>query len=547
MFVRIKDKPNGKKSIQIVESYRRADKVSQKIIRHVGQAVSDREVAEPKRLAESMIVELSQQRQPVLPIFAPEDIYCRAHYAQECEDEVQIKHLREEQRVVEGIGEVFGKLYEDLGLGELLGRAQADAAGNEILKACVLARVANPASKRRTASLLEEDYGIKIPLEKIYRMMDRLAVREEEVKRRVAQATVNLFGEVEVLFFDVTTLSFESIATDELRQFGFSKDHKFNESQVVLALVTTTGGLPLTYQLFPGSLYEGHSLVAMVQEIRRVYSVARVTLVADRAMFGEENLRVLEAEGIRYVVAARLRKLGRDLTRAILTDEDFRPAEIEGEFHWVKEFTRGERRLVVSYSAARARKDAADRSRLVERLLKKVKDGKVQLRQVMTNYGSRKYLDLKDKAAVVNEAKIAQDAQWDGLHGVITNDYERPAAEILARYRGLWEIEEAFRVSKHDLKFRPIYHFTEARIRAHVLICFLSLALAKQAVYRLARQQEPMSFEQLRNELLHVQASLVVDRSTGKRYLLPSHVTVKQKKIYQAFGLKRSESARTFP
>ena len=191
MFVRIKEKPNGKKAVQIVESYRRADKVSQKIVRHIGQATTERELDELKRLAESIIVEVENQRQPVLPLFKPEQIYGRKPKNEEItiDDTVKIRNLREEQRVIDGIGEVFGKLYDDLGLGQALGNTQMDESWNATLKACVLARLANPASKRRTASLLEQDYGLKIPLEKIYRMMDRLKVKEDEIRKRIAQST----------------------------------------------------------------------------------------------------------------------------------------------------------------------------------------------------------------------------------------------------------------------------------------------------------------------------------------------------------------------
>lgn len=171
MFVRVKPKPNGKKSIQIVESYRRADQVSQKIVRHVGQAVTDREVEEMTRLAQSMINEMETEKQPCLPFLDPLKVLKGNRQKKESSDTVKIKNLREEQRIIDGIGDVFGKLYKDLKLDQLIGGTHKDEQWNDILESCVLARIANPVSKRRSASLLEEDYGIKIPLEKIYRML----------------------------------------------------------------------------------------------------------------------------------------------------------------------------------------------------------------------------------------------------------------------------------------------------------------------------------------------------------------------------------------
>ena len=541
MFVRVKLKPNGKKSIQIVESYRRADQVSQKIVRHVGQAVTDREVEEMTRLAQSMINEMETEKQPCLPFLDPLKILKKNRQEKESIDTVKIKDLREEQRIIDGIGDVFGKLYKDLKLDKLISGTHKDEQWNDILRSCVLARIANPVSKRRSASLLEEDYGIKIPLEKIYRMMDHVADRESDIKQRIAQTTLSLFQEqVDVLFFDVTTLYFESIDTDELRAFGFSKDCKFKEVQVVLALVTTTKGLPITYKLFPGNTYEGGTLVEMIKDLQTQYAIKNILLVADRAMFNEENLSFMESLGIQYIVAAKLKTLSKSLKSDIL-HADYKEEVIGDELHWLKEFEHQSRRLVVGYSAKRAGKDAADRQRLVDRLMKKVKGDKVNLKDLIPNYGSKKYISVENGSASINQEKIKADAEWDGLHGVITNATDKTARELLSRYRELWQIEEAFRISKHDLKMRPIFHWTENRIKAHIAICFLAFTLAKQAVYRIALQQEPMSFEQIRNELLHAQSSVVIDLASQKKYMIPSHVTVNQKKLYQAFGLKRSQ------
>ena len=197
-----------------------------------------------------------------------------------------------------------------------------------------------------------------------------------------------------------------------------------------------------------------------------------------------------------------------------------------------------------TYSSKRARKDSADRLRLIERLLKKVKDGKVKIKDVIPNYGTKKYLGLRDKEAFIDESKIEKDALWDGMHGVLTNANDLSISEVISRYRGLWSIEESFRISKHDLKMRPIYHWTPERISGHILICFIAYALVRQAMYRISLQYEPMSFERIRNELLHAQASILIDKATGRKYLLPSKTTPVQKKLYHIFGFKRSEVPR---
>jgi transposase len=482
---------------------------------------------------------MEEEKQPALPLGDPLKILQRQK--KESDDIVRIKNLREEQRIIDGIGDVFGRLYKDLQFDKLLSGTNRDRQWNDILVSCVLARIANPVSKRRSASLLEEDYGIKIPLEKIYRVMDHVADRESDIKQHIAQTTLSLFpGQVDILFFDVTTLYFESFATDELRNFGFSKDCKFKEVQVVLALVTTTKGLPITYKLFPGNTYEGGTLVEMVQDLQTQYNINNVLLVADRAMFNEENLTQMESLGIKYIVAAKLKGLPRSLQSDIL-HADYHTDVIGDELYWLNEFEHKSRRLVVGYSYRRAKKDAADRQRLVDRLMKKVKGDKINMKDLIPNYGTKKYIRVDNGSASINQEKIEADVQWDGLHGVITNVTDKTSSELISRYRELWQIEEAFRLNKHDLKMRPVFHWTERRIKAHIAICFLAFTLAKQAVYRIALQQAPMSFEQIRNELLHAQSSIVIDLASQKKYIIPSHVTVNQKKLYQVFGLKRSQ------
>ena len=543
MFVRKKEKKNGKTAVQVVESYRRGDKVNQKIVRHVGQAVNEKEIEVLMNLGKAIIEEIKEERQPSLPLFKPEKLIDKKEQKAEVEDDVLLKNLKEEQRVIDGIGDVFGKLYSDLGFDDIIEGTRKDNEWNAILKACVISRLANPVSKRRTASLLERDFGIRIPLEKIYRMMDHLAENEMIVKKHIEKTTLSLFRKkVEVLFFDVTTLYFESFEPDDLRKSGFSKDNKVNETQIMLALVTTNRGMPVTYKIFPGNTYEGNTLLDMVSELKQSYDVEKVTIVADRAMFTEKNLQDMEKNDFNYVVAAKLKTLRKDLKKQILNSA-LENKEVDGDKNWINEFEYKGRRLIVNYSNDRAKKDSKDRKRLIDRLQKKVRHNKINIKDLISNRGSKEFISIKGGSATLNEEKIAASACWDGLHGIITNNLSEKSEELLSRYRSLWQIEEAFRVSKHDLRMRPIYHWTESRIKAHISICFIAYTIIKQALYRLSVQKNmDISFERLRNELLHVQSSILVDQTTKNKYILPSKVTVAQRKIYKAFDLTRSDT-----
>jgi isopentenyldiphosphate isomerase len=381
MFVLAKKKDEKRWQVQIVESVRVGKSIRQKIVRNIGTAYSEKEVAEFKRIGEASIVEMNNAAKPVLSIFDPAEFHSPRKRQVPCDgDKVYPSDLKEEKRFNEGISDIFGKVYEDLGFDRLIQGTSKDREWNDILQSSVLARIAEPDSKRATSRFMDEEFDIKIPVQKIYRMMDLLSDIEGKIKQTVAQKTLAIFEEeVDVLFFDVTTLYFESIERDELRNFGFSKDCKFNQSQVMLALVTTHEGLPISYQLFPGNTFEGHTLLHMVKELKESFKVSKITLVADRGMFTRDNLAELEKHEIQYVVAAKLKSFSKAKKDEILNSE-FKPTCVNNEFHWVRDFENDGRRLVVSNSSSRAKKDASDRQRLVDRLLKKVSPGKEDIK-----------------------------------------------------------------------------------------------------------------------------------------------------------------------
>lgn len=539
MFVKEIKKANGSTAICIVESIRDGEVVKQKIIRSLGQHKNPEQIEIIKKAAMELIVSMKNEAQPVLNGIEAKDVY---QPIKRDVSRINIKKLKEEKRIHNGIQDIFGKIYEQLNFNTLLNGTRKDTEWNEILKANVFARVANPVSKRKSAKELENNFDIQIPLEKTYRMMNWVAKHDERIKKHILNTTTDLLKPaVDVMFFDVTTLYFESFDADEIREFGFSKDCKFKEIQVVLALVTDFRGRPITYELFPGNMYEGHTLIEIIKKLKNTYDVKNIFLVADRAMFTDANLTLMDSESIQYVVAAKLKTLTNDFKKKILS-EDFGQNKTDEEVKTNKEFELKGRRLIVSYTHERAKKDKADRERLVARITKKVKNGKIKLSNLINNHGSKKYITVTgDDAAVINEEKIRLASAWDGLHGIITNAKEETANELLKRYSGLWKIEEAFRVNKHDLKMRPIYHFKPKRIKAHISICFIAYTLVNYALCALEDKKIKISFEQLRDELIRSQSSIIRDTESNSRFILPSKTTELQKQIYKAFDVERSE------
>ncbi|OFZ12192.1 MAG: hypothetical protein A2Z20_11270, partial [Bdellovibrionales bacterium RBG_16_40_8] len=428
MFIRRISRKNGSLMVKIIENVRQGDQIVQKALYTVGVAKNRDEL--------ESLVHGDSNAEPLL----------------QTDDIVSLSDIREEKRINVGMEDVFGAVYSQMDFEDLIAGTRKDAEWNASLEVL-------------------RDLNQDIPLEKIYRMMDRLVPLEEQIKKKIFQSSMSLLDyEVDVLFFDVTTLYFESFDSDELRAFGFSKDCKFKETQIVLALVTNNRGVPLTYEIFPGNQSEGKTLITIVKKIKENYSVKNVVMVADRAMFSEENLSFLEVEGIHYIVAAKLKTMKRSVQSEFLNETE---CPLNG---WLKDIEVEGRRLIVSYSTERAKKDYKQRMRLVERLMIKARDGKIPLKALINNNGTKKYIEVSGEKASINEAKVILDGQWDGIHGVITNyaKNDKTPQEILERYKGLWKIEEVFRINKNDLRMRPIYHRKPERIRAHILICFMA-------------------------------------------------------------------------
>jgi len=551
MFIRIKAtaQPN-KKKVQICESVRQGTKVKQVIVRHVGIAHDEKELESLKKLGNTLISQIREEREgPYL--FSVEDIEQKPEIppkplGEKISDKeskpllVDLEELSEEKRIIDGFHDVFGSLFNTLGFDKILPKKRS-----EVLKELVLARIASPVSKRASQEMLTIDFGVDIHLDRIYRMMDSLMEKQAEFQAKVFQATQSMcFEKINMTFFDVTTLYFESTEEDELRKFGYSKDQKFHSTQVVVALATTQDGLPIGYKTFPGATAEVSTLLQCLEEWKKTLPIGNVTIVADRAMMSETNIQKLEEEGITYIIAAKLRKLSRGIKQEILTTKGEKIRCDEDDYWVQKHALTDNRRLIVSYSEKRARKDKNDRERILEKVRKKVGSGK-SIKKLVSNRGYQKYLKAEGESKVtLDEEKLAEEEQWDGLHGIITNDHDSEALELLRQYRRLWVIEESFRIQKTDLSVRPIYHFKPERVQAHILLCYLAFSLVRYAEYRIELQKKKISIQEIRRWLWRTQSSILKDHKTGFCYRVPSKPSQTAREIYQTFGLIRNERIR---
>jgi transposase len=459
---------------------------------------------------------------------------------------VDLKKLREQQRMIVGIHEVYGRIYEELGFNKVFPNPKRKPAAIKNLFHIVMGRIANPVSKMSTVIDLSDNFGVELSLPSVYRMMEQIDDKVvSNIQQQAYRAACGIFKQsINVLFYDCTTLYFESFTEDELKEDGYSKDMKFNQPQVLLALLVTEHGLPIGYEVFPGSQYEGYTLEKAVKKIEEDYQINEIVFVADSAMLSEDNLQLLESMGKKYIVGARLKNMSKKNQDKILDKNDYRKlSNPDDKYEYsIKEIAVDDRRLIVSYNEKNAKKDAFDREKSIGRLLAKLKNNKNNPSDLISNFGYKKFLKITGDATVeVNQEKIEREKLWDGLHGVMTNHPDLTPEQIIQQYHGLWQVEQCFRISKYDLKIRPIFHWTPQKIKAHIAICFMALTCVRYLHYRTKTQYVPLSEQNIRQQLLSVQISVLKHQQSKILYGIPSPIKQDIKKIYQIMGLKLSD------
>jgi transposase len=582
MFVRVKSTPKSpRKSVQIVESYRIGGKVRQKIVKHIGVAKDDKELEELKSLANSIKIKLELDGQ--LPLYTPKEIEEREKQLKEKKEKesiaqnnkinlinqlnkkeekakfnVNLLDIEEEDRIIKGIHDIYGKLYDELGFDRVIGNKARNARSIKILKEMVLARVANPDSKRGSVFNLQKNFGVELELKAVYKMMDKLGDYEiKRLNKLVYEETKKLFKEkIDLIFFDATTLYFESFTEDEFKKNGYSKDGKFNQPQVVLALMVTKNGLPVGYKAFKGDTFDGHTLIPLLKEVKENYDLDKVVFVADSGMFSKENLKEFEEiydkkSNITYIVGARIKNMSKKL-KAQITDMD-NYSKLNDDMKIAAFDLDNGKKLLVSHSLKRAKKDKYEREKNIQKLKDKFEKSQSP-KDYLFNSGYKKYLQLdytednnKNKECklklIINEEKIKEDSIWDGLKGIVTNNSELTNEELIEQYSNLWQVEESFRITKHDLKIRPIYHYKPSRVKAHLAISFMAYTLVRHLEHRVRLRYVKLSPERIRQLLLNVQVSVLFDTKTKMRFALPSNIPPEAVKIYKLMEVPLRKSA----
>ena len=354
---------------------------------------------------------------------------------------------------------------------------------NEIVKALVAARLANPSSKLRTWSDYFEQIApgtIKVKrvgLQHVYRTLKYLHMHKEEIEKALWNRNKNLFNsQDDVILYDLTTLYYESVKEDELRRFGMSKDGRGDVVQIVLGLSSTDRGLPVGFEVFKGNQWEGHTIERIIANLKGKIDVnnSRIIMVADKGLFSKANLDLLERECVGYVLGFRLKHVATKL--GVEKDQlyDLSGMEQLSEGLYYREYRWEGRRVIVVYSKQRAGYEIEMIDKQVKWLRSRVKSGGSGVKGLLKGKQWSRYLKVSGDEVQIDEASIKEAKLTCGFTALVTSEETLSAGEVIGRYSRLWRIEDAFRQIKTTLEARPMYVWTEESIVGHLITCYLA-------------------------------------------------------------------------
>ena len=424
----------------------------------------------------------------------------------------------------------------------------------------VLHRLFDPGSDR-AADKWKNDYEIEgcedLQLHHLYRAMgwlgDELSRKEQADKTPFAPRCSkdlieealfarrrDLFTELQLVFFDTTSIYFEGQGGEMIGQRGHSKDHRPDLKQMIVGAVLDGQGRPICCELWPGNTTDVTTLIPVVDRLRSRFGVTKVCIVADRGMISKETIEELEKEqrGWQYILGARMRSQNEVKDEVLARAGRYRVVHPERQTSAdpaplkVKEVRVEGRRYIVCLNEDEARKDAADREAIVASLQEKLRGGEKSL---VGNKGYRRYLSSTGADHFqIDEAKIKEEARYDGKWVLRTNA-DLDAAEVALQYKRLWMVEAWFRSSKSLLQTRPIYHKCDETIRGHVFCSFLALALRQELEVRLAKDGHDFEWADVIQDLDRLQ--MVEVEQDGKRFLLRSEVQGSCGTVFRAAGV----------
>jgi transposase len=518
MFVRTKVFKNKDGStrtyLQLVTTERVGSKVRQRVVANLGRLDELQEAGAIDRLIQHLA--RFSKKQCVLD---------------------KVRQIEAKQAKTWGPVLIFRRLWEELRLSatfeRLLERTEVETDFEEAAFAMVLNRLLDPMSKLRVSEWIKTIYRPewdKLELNHFYRTLDFLAEHKVNFEQALYARVWDLFNlKLDLLLWDTTTTYFEGRAAEGLAEFGFSKDNRPDRVQVMIGVLVSRDGFPIGHEVFPGNTAEVDTFRQVVDKVQQHFNLRRVILVADRGMVSDKLLKEIEAAGLEYIVGVKMRKL--KAVQEVLSHP--------GRYHkvdsnlWVKEVAHEGVRYIVCFNPEERERDRQVREEAVARLKEKLKAG--QVRQLIGNSAYRRYLRLDGAKVTIDTETLEEEARYDGKYVLRTNCSLSPE-DVAESYKSLWQVERAFRELKSGLDLRPVYHWTEKRIRGHIMVCFLALVLEMALRRKIRAQGVEVRYDDLLLDLCQLKAvDLYVD---GTRYLARTELTGRAEVAFRAVGVR---------
>ena len=440
LYIRTTKTASGSTAVQVVK-YLNRKKI---IVSHIGSAKNKPELKALKQAATAWIEKTSKQPS-LFPAKTPSSLVPL--------DKCQYLGFR------------YALVYESLQ--KLFTKFKFHLLRQKLLTDLVAARIIQPGSKLQSLEFLEEFLGVKHQQRNLYRQLPKFIDLQDQAEAKVLAVAKKEFNfNFSFVFYDVTTLYFESFEADDLRKPGFSKDNKSQQPQIVIGLLVNNDGFPVAYQIFEGNKFEGHTLIPVILVFKHKHKIQTLTVVADAAMISYDNITALKDSGLHYIVGARTGSLSPKVIKEVsasLNQQDGATIRKTTDY--------GD--LICEFSQKRFAKD----KREMDKQIKKAED----LLKDPSGMKRTKFIKAKNNAAYeLNQGLKEKTELLLGIKGYYTNLGEKISdRDVIGHYHNLWRVELAFRIAKSDLQMRPIYHFKETAIKAHILICFMALAVCK--------------------------------------------------------------------
>jgi len=467
---------------------------------------------------------------------------------------------------------IFERLWQQTGcaavLEQLLAPRHFEFAVERAVFLTVLHRLLAPGSDR-AADKWKHDYlldgAADLDLHHLYRAMAWLGetlpaeqqrgstrlvplCTKDHIEEGIFQHRRDLFTQLEVVFFDTTSIYFEGAGGEELGQYGHSKDHRPDLKQMIVGAVLDGDGRPICCEMWPGNTTDVKTLIPIVDGLYRRFGIVKVCMVADRGMISQETIDDLDQQGWPYILGARLRRC-KEVREQVLNDRGrFRvvhrksrdpkdPSPLK-----VKEVRIEERRYVVCVNEDEVKKDRADREAILAGLREQLQQGDKSL---VGNKGYRRYLKVEGPGHfVIDEARIAEEARYDGTW-VLRTSSDLATAEVALQFKRLWQVEHWFRSCKSLLETRPIYHQRDETIRGHVFCSFLALLLRYELQTRLAAHGKVLEWADVVDDLERLQ--YVEVEQDGKRFRLRTQLQGSCGQVFRAVGVAIPPTVEQLP